>query len=338
MLAFRPGSVPPALIPTILKYYDKDKNGVLSRSENPFSDEVFRRLDRNGNGQLSAAELGAFVRTPPDLEVAMTLGVTQEQCSVALVRTKKGGAHPLASGFKSGGGGSATLTIGNQTVQLATYSPRGVYAQSQRISTFSFPDNGKGYITDKDVVGPQFQAIRVLFDMMDRDADGKVTRAEFDAFFTLQRGFTSLPLTLMHSAQTPSLFQLLDANGDGRLSVREVRNAWKRLIAFEPDGKDYVTRAALMPQGAIRFGRTAQVYGVNPLAAYAQPAIRPSTRGPTWFRKFDRNGDGEVSRKGVSGAKEQFDRIDANHDDYISLEEAEVFDKLYRRSKPAHGK
>ena len=126
----------------------------------------------------------------------------------------------------------------------------GFTVKRRSVNPLQFPDNGRGYLTERDIAGPQFQAIRVLFDMIDRDADGKMTRAEFDAFFALQRSFTSLPLSLVHSAQTPSLFQVLDSNGDGRLSVREVRNAWTRLIALEPNAREYVTPAALAPQGA----------------------------------------------------------------------------------------
>jgi Ca2+-binding EF-hand superfamily protein len=333
MMAFRTGEVPPILIETILKRYDKNKNGVLNKSENPFSDEVFKLLDKNKNGEVSVTELAAWGSTPPDFELEMVFGAKQEQCAIKLIAPKAGKPSPLAAGFKPASVGEATFTIGNQTVQLAAYSPRGVYTQAMRGSPFQFPDNGKGFITEQDVVGPQFQGIRVLFDMIDRDADGKVTRAEYDAFFSLQQGFTQLPLMLMHSAQTPSLFQLLDTNGDGRLSIREVRTGFDRLIPLEPNGKEYITRAALTPQGTLRFGRTAEVVGFNPVTMYTQPAVRQTSRGPVWFRKFDRNGDGELSRSEFPGTKEEFDKIDTNHDGYISLEEAEAYDKLMRKVK-----
>jgi Ca2+-binding EF-hand superfamily protein len=333
MMAFRAGEVPPALIETILKRYDKNKNGVLDKSENPFSDEVFRLLDKNKNGEVSVTELAAWGQTPADLELEMIFGAKQEQCSIKLIAPKDGKPSQLAAGFKPASVGEATFTLGNQTVQLVAYSPRGVYGQGARVSPLQFPDNGKGYITEKDIVGPQFQGLRVLFDMIDRDADGKMTRAEYDAFFSLQQGFTQLPLTLMHSAQTPSLFQVLDTNGDGRLSIREVRTGFDRLIALEPTGKDYITRAALTPQGALRFGRSAEVFGFNPVTMYTQQAIRQTNRGPVWFRKFDRNGDGELSRSEFPGTKEEFDKIDTNHDGYISLEEAEAYDKLMRADK-----
>jgi Ca2+-binding EF-hand superfamily protein len=331
MLAFSPDSVPPSLAQTILTRYDKDKNNKLSWSESPFEEAVFKKLDRNGDGELDASELAAWKDMPPELELEMTLGEKPEQCSVKLLPRSE--LAPLSRSFKPMTHGTAVFSLGTQIIQLSCYAPTGVYAQVNRANAFPFPDNGKGYVTENDLAGPQSQGIRVLFDTIDRDADGKMTRAEYDAFFAFQRDFVNLPLSLVYSAQTPSLFQVLDANGDGRLSVRELRDAWNRLSPLEPGGKDFVTRAALVPQGAIRFGRTNEVFSQNPSPSYLQPAIRQSTRGPLWFRKFDRNGDGELSRNEFPGTQEEFDRMDTNHDGYISVEEAEAADKKLRAKK-----
>ena len=54
MTSFRAGAVPNTIIQSIMTRYDKNKNGVLDKSENPFAEEVFRALDKNGNGEISA--------------------------------------------------------------------------------------------------------------------------------------------------------------------------------------------------------------------------------------------------------------------------------------------
>ena len=65
--------------------------------------------------------------------------------------------------------------------------------------------------------------------------------------------------------------------------------------------------------------------------APARPnATAPSAqrRGPAWdavLARDDKNKDGKVSREEFSGPKELFDRIDANHDGFITREEHEAF-------------
>ncbi len=329
MLAFKPGAAPDSILDTIYSRYDKDKNLRISRAENPFGDEVFKFLDKNGNGELSVTELIAWKDAAPDLEVELTLGLKPSENSIKLLPTRP---VPAGLAFRVTGEGVGLLQVGTQTIQFSSYAPTGVYAQIAVPSFLNFFDNGRGYLTEKDIAGPQFQAFRVLFDMIDRDADGKMTRKEFDAFFALQAGFTRLPLALVYSAQTPNLFQVIDANGDGRLSVREVRDAWSRLIALEPTSKDFVTRAALQPQGAIRFGRTNEASAMQANAFNTRP-VRVPNRGPLWFQKFDRNGDGEVSRAEFPGTTAEFDRLDTNKDGLISMEEAQAAEKTLRVRK-----
>jgi Ca2+-binding EF-hand superfamily protein len=75
------------------------------------------------------------------------------------------------------------------------------------------------------------------------------------------------------------------------------------------------------------------VFTFNPTTAYTRPPARQANKGPLWFRKFDRNGDGELSRSEFPGTREQFDAIDANHDGYITVEEAEAYDQKVRPKK-----
>ena len=63
------------------------------------------------------------------------------------------------------------------------------------------------------------------------------------------------------------------------------------------------------------------------------PTTSGSGRGPLWFRKMDRNGDGDVSRREWLGSAEEFRKIDTDGDGLISAEEAEAYDKLMRQQK-----
>ncbi len=63
------------------------------------------------------------------------------------------------------------------------------------------------------------------------------------------------------------------------------------------------------------------------------PMLRDRSRGPLWFRKMDRNGDGDVSRSEFLGTKEQFHRIDGDGDGLIDAAEAERADGGLRKRR-----
>ena len=58
-----------------------------------------------------------------------------------------------------------------------------------------------------------------------------------------------------------------------------------------------------------------------------------STRGPAWFRKMDRNADGDVSPREWLGTEEEFRKIDTDGDGLISPEEAERYDELLKKQR-----
>src|SRR5262249_25787819 len=63
-----------ALAERVIKHYDKDKNGRLSRGEIGLDRDLFRELDTNKDGELDAVELMKLLRRPPDIEAVVRLG------------------------------------------------------------------------------------------------------------------------------------------------------------------------------------------------------------------------------------------------------------------------
>ena len=145
-------------------------------------------------------------------------------------------------------------------------------------------------------------------------------------------------VTLVLEDHSRGLFDLLDVNRDGRLGMREARGAVKLLDRLG-GGKGYLTKADLPRsyQLTLRRGPTG---GGGQEAALAELYAGPEESGdeegtggagPAWFRKMDRNRDGDVSRKEFLYSDELFRKIDTDGDGLISRKEAEKAGALSRK-------
>jgi hypothetical protein len=122
-----------------------------------------------------------------------------------------------------------------------------------------------------------------------------------------------------------SLFKTLDRDIDRRLTPRELLGK----SAGEPgSGENSVSKAAEKPGLTFRQG-IARLSSDPVLPAAdtdrrrsAKPVVTARTEGPLWFRKMDRNQDGDVSWREFLGSTDAFARLDANGDTLIDADEA----------------
>ena len=139
------------------------------------------------------------------------------------------------------------------------------------------------------------------------------------------------------SSDGPSLFRLIDVNpSDGRLSVREFADAPTRFAKWDlnADGAISPTELSITLQADFKAGTQRVIGQFNPqnlpripvrgTRAVAQAIGNMIGVGPPeWFKKMDRNSDGDLSPNEFLGRRALFDKIDSHHDGLISASEAQ---------------
>jgi Ca2+-binding EF-hand superfamily protein len=189
----------------------------------------------------------------------------------------------------------------------------------------------KGYLERKDAESSPF--LGGLFQLADRNRDGKLYEKELTAFFDLHAKGKASFVSLTVDDPGRGFFEVLDTNRDGRLSLRELKTAWDRLAPLDRNKDGFISLEEIprqyqltLSQGLNRnFG--GRVVYTGPVG----PFSRIAAKGPLWFRKMDRNGDGDVSPKEFLGSAEDFKKIDANGDGLIDAQEAEQADAWFKK-------
>ena len=289
---------------------------------------------------LDQLELSRITRVQPDLEITVKIGRDREGVEIAKADPFHGRGDCKVSMLSRGDNASLAMRGIDLFMMVTPGNPnRGNQGQIRSVweNQFVQADTDRNGWLDAKEAG-QSSFFRFSFAMMDQKGDGKVDRKgmlEFvDKIYDFQVRAFSSSASLTVTEHGRGLFDLIDANHDGRLSVRELRNAPKLIARLDQNGdgllgRDEIPRHILlsMSHGP---GSQNQNFGFGPAF---EPFPQPTTAGPLWFRKMDRNRDGDVSRREFLGTDEEFARIDTDGDGLISLEEAERFDRELRQRR-----
>jgi Ca2+-binding EF-hand superfamily protein len=324
----------------VLARYDKDKDGKLTREEIGFSSDLFETLGPS-DGALTATKLLRWLLVLPDVEMTVRLGqLGPKQAHVEMTEVAGRKTPPMP--FRKSAYNSVVTTLGKTHFTVSrlegTSIDYGANIRQFYLQQFKAADTKQqGFVREKDLQNQQFLYLKSLLKVADRDEDGKLTEKEIVAWVDLVSSASNCQTTLSYVELGQGLFELLDANKDGRLSARELRTAWNRLAEFDTEKEGFLTRAMLPRQCQVLVyqGGANNAYAL----AFAQPGVlNPNVRvspgqglrGPEWFRKMDTNGDGDVSEREFLGSPEDFKRIDTDGDGYITVEEAERADAWFR--------
>jgi Ca2+-binding EF-hand superfamily protein len=125
--------------------------------------------------------------------------------------------------------------------------------------------------------------------------------------------------------QCDAVFEIFDANADGRLGERETTGCATNLLKKDTNGDGQLAADELSHCMIVAFMRGERpnedafyIPSLGNVPTHTEPAAK-------WFTRADFNGDGDISRREFLGSLEQFTRLDADQNDYIRAEEAGAF-------------
>jgi Ca2+-binding EF-hand superfamily protein len=318
----------------LLKKYDTGtKQGEaagdnrLSNGEFAIDPKEFGSADIDGDGALDVEELRRFLsRVGPDLELSVKLAGTTTATTIA---ASGAGSKPLPSEVHVQRLSEGDIEIAIGELSLEFHADGGEQAAQNAMNYYTGlfqaadKDNNK-YLEKPEVKdhGP----LSTLFDVMDSDGDGKLYMKEVDAFVDQQTRAARSQMVLSVADQGRAIFAIIDLNRDRRLSVREIRDAVTRVASWDRNGDGHIRSDEIPHHYEMAIGR-GQIAAVGaPAIAVARmnsaPASRAEPAGPSWFRKMDRNSDGDISRREFLGPRADFERLDGDHDGLINAEEA----------------
>lgn len=325
------------LTTAIVKHLDGDGDGSLSESEWKAAADTMKKLDKNDDELIGAGELvanavypgaagthllassSAAVTTPELISKCPLVRLSGDPNDTAWAaelakRTPKLTAADLPDWrqkepakewvVKLSGQSSAVdrFTVSGNAVRVEGWQSAGKLPEATETVR-------KELLAQLDA--PEPDGLSWLLPTADRDGDGQLDRKELDAWLDLQsklcRG--QVLVTVLDGG---GLFEVIDTDHDGALSVRELRTAWGTLTAagYTSDGK---CDPAKLPRVLLAVASV----------GYPQTIAVGSRRGPDWFRAMDRNGDGDVSKREFTGTPAVFADLDTDHDGLLDATEAE---------------
>ena len=328
------------LLALMLAKLDKNKDLQLSQQEIPLSKRVFEQYDRNRNKKLSVDELTSWTRLNKPITLVVPLGNTRPGAGMDLAPGQKlpqklafSQTNKETVQFKMGDAKITVRQLSNRYAMMNTNAGR-YYLQLYRTANAK---SKKKFLERKELEGQnsRFRILNMLFPVADENGDDKLTEEEVQEFANFIAKARKMNLNLSISEEGRGLFQLVDANRDSKLSLRELLNAWSQLKEMDvnKDGeftKDEVSRQFTMTvsQGNMAYYRTTGG-GFNRPLQVGNPINRTSTNAPTWFRKMDVNGDGDVSSREFLGSATLFNEFDTDNDTLISPTEAVAASKRF---------
>lgn len=283
---------------------DKNQDGKLSAEEAGLPEKTFQELDQDADGSLTAADLRIWRESEPE-----------QSCTINLAANYSAPPH-FSSGDNDAKAAAWKTTSGGLQLLMRADDGRLKQARERIAEYFTDMFTRADENNDANVTAEEASTARSdwkwFLPAADRNENGELSREELEGWLALQTKLAEgeAMLTILEAGQ--GLFELLDTNHDGALSLPEFTAAAGQLES-----------SGCLVDGKLDMGRLPSTYLITVSQGYPQSPLGKQERtGPAWFLAMDRNADGVVSPREFSGSADVFAELDRDGNRFLTVEEA----------------
>ncbi|MDA1054059.1 MAG: hypothetical protein O3C40_26725 [Planctomycetota bacterium] len=310
----------------LIRRYDRNRDRRLSQREIGWTAEQVGFLDTNKDDVLDEQELTFIEQTSADLELAIDL--EPADAAIPAVQVLHVDGKRIESTNRPD---FAKIEFNGAVVTFARrhIDPLADSFENAMIEFNNMDGDANGYL-EKSETDQRVRFARGLFESIDFDGDGKIFGEEMEEYIRVrgEPAATSCRVNIYDTGH--GFFMALDSNGDGRIGVRERRESARALALLDRDGEPGVSVREPVRHFHVEFVRGSyRMFGSMNESAAETPAFQQrSESGPMWFRRMDRNGDGDLVWSEFLGPRDVFHQLDADHDGLIDPLEAAAAEKM----------
>jgi Ca2+-binding EF-hand superfamily protein len=312
------------LLPRRLRIkYDRNRDLQLDAEELGWNADRLQGLDSDANGKLDEKELRELSTATPDLDLSVDLKIKDGTGGILVVEQAVGKRLDDASrpDYAKVACGGAVVTF-----SLRNSDPIASAVDDAMLQFNALDADANGYLT-KDETAARLRFQQSLFELLDADGDEKIFADEMKAYAKARAepAATTCRMNLYDTGY--GFFMALDANADGRVSVRERNQAAASLAELERDGQNGISQTEPVRHFHVEFVRgTKHLFSASEELLAQTPAFQQRLpTGPIWFQRMDKNNDGDLVWNEFLGHVETFHELDKDQDDLLDPQEAAAF-------------
>ena len=288
--------------------------------------DVFKRLDTNGDGKLTAEEIPAEKRAFFDRALRSGDGDGDGALNAA----------EFARAFSAGRDSDRERDSRSRRRPGSSSGSRSTPYAAGFIKRLD--KDGDGKVSSEELPETYRARLGGKFEEFDKNKDGALNQQEVAAMLTASNSSrrpsgtpsrdTDRPRPSSRDAAQPSqdaLFAILDRDRDGKLSRRELEAAGSILARLDRDKDGSVSKREIAAVASDR--------APSSRSSRERSSRERDSRGgiSSYAKRLDKNNDGKITREEASGPiKERFDRLDEDGDGILKVEDVE---KAFNRSR-----